>query len=232
VTRTQRVFARRWRSVLLACALVALAGAVLIVWTRIDTESSRADRLAAEADLRGSAVSTLAGDVRELRAQVQARGGTPVAPDPSEAVDHLPDRTAVPVPIPGPPGPPGVPGVPGRQGQPGAAGAPGSPGPTGAAGSDGQDGATGTAGAAGPPGEQGAAGPQGDTGPAGPQGDTGPTGPQGPPGSAGPSCPDGYSMQPAVDDPDALVCRREGAPPPSPTPSPSDPPALLDRRRT
>jgi len=222
VTRTQRIFARRWRSVLLACALVALAGAVLIVWTRIDTESSRADRLAAEADLRGSAVSTLAGDVRELRAQVQARGGTPVAPDPSEAVDHLPDRTAAPVPI---PGPPGVPGPAGRQGQPGASGAPGSPGPTGAAGSDGQDGAPGTA---------GTAGPQGEQGPAGPQGDTGPTGPQGPPGPAGPSCPDGYSLQPPPDDPDALVCRRDGAPS-SPTPTPtttSSPPALLDRRRT
>jgi len=226
MTRLERALYRRRTMLFIVAALLFLAGAVIIIWARIGHEANRADQLAAEANRRGTAVSTLAGDVRALRAQVQARGGTPVAPDPSAAVEDLPDRTAVPVPI---PGPPGVPGAPGRQGQPGATGAPGSPGPTGAAGPDGQDGATGTDGPAGPQGEQGAAGPRGDTGPAGPQGDAGPAGPQGPPG---PPCPDGYSMQPAVDDPDALVCRRDGAPSPSPTPSPSDPPALLDRRRT
>lgn len=219
MTRTQLVLARRWRRVLLACTLVALAGAVIIIWARINAEAVRADRLAAEADRRGSAVSTLAGDVRALRAQVQAAGREPVAPDPSAAVDHLPERTAVPVPIPGPSGPPGVPGrdgVPGPSGSPGASGVPGVAGSPGVPGTDGA------------PGRDGVDGKDGAQGPQGVQGETGPAGPP------GPSCPDGYSLQAPSWDPDALVCRRDGAPEPSPSPSPSSsPPALLpDRRRT
>lgn len=222
MTRAERVLARRWRSVLLACVLTALAGAVLIIWTRINIEQSRADQLAAEANRRGTAVSTLAGDVRALRAQVQAKGGTPVAPDPGRAIPNLPERTAVPVPIPGPqgvPGPSGAPGSPGPSGSPGTPGSPGSPGQpgqTGVAGQNGMDGATGPAGATGP------------QGPAGPQGDQGPAGPQGPPG---PSCPDGYSLQPPPGDPDALECRRDASPSPTPSPSPSPPALLPDRRR-
>jgi hypothetical protein len=226
MSRTQRVLARRWRSVLTACVLIALSGAVLIIWTRIDAESRRADDLAAEADLRGTAVSTLAGDVRALRSQIQAGGHTPVAPDPSQAVKGLPDRTAVPVPIPGPPGPPGEPGaagLPGAAGEPGPSGSPGVSGSAGAPGTDGQPGQTG---------EPGPAGPQGDPGVAGPQGPEGPAGAQGPAGPAGPACPDGYSLQPPVSDPDALVCRRDGAPDPSPTaPTPGQPALLPDRRR-
>lgn len=224
MTRTQRVLARRWRSVLTACVLIALSGAVLIIWTRIDAESRRADQLADEADLRGTAVSTLAGDVRALRSQLQAGGKTPVAPDPAQAVKGLPDRTAVPVPIPGPPGPPGEPGLPGAAGQPGPSG---SPGATGAAGSEGAPGTNGADGQAGPTGAPGPAGPQGDPGPAGPAGAAGPQGPAGP---AGPACPDGYSLQPAVGDPYAVVCRQDGAPTPTPSPTPSQP-ALLDRRK-
>ena len=226
MTRAERVLARRWRSVLLACVLVALAGAVLIIWQRINDEQSRADDLAHEADLRGTAVSTLAGDVRALRAQVQARGGTPVAPDPAQAVKALPDRTAVPVPIPGPPGPSGEPGVPGPAGSPGPSG---SPGPTGAPGAPGTPGEVGAQGVPGPAGSPGPAGPQGDPGPAGPQGPAGPVGPQGP---AGPSCPDGYSLQAPPGDPDGLECRRTSSPSPSPSPSSSPPGLLPDRRRT
>lgn len=224
MTRAERVLAHRWRSVLLACVLVALAGAVIIIWTRIDHETSARKEAIAEANLRGDAVSTLSTDVRQLRAQVQALGKTPVAPDPSAAVSNLPARTEVPVPI---PGPPGASGIPGPAGQPGPAG---SPGPSGAAGSPGATGAPGTSGASGQDGAGGVpgpAGPQGDPGAAGP---AGPAGQDGADGKDGQTCPDGYSLQPPPDDQYALVCRQDDAP--SPTPSSTSPPAVLsDRRR-
>jgi hypothetical protein len=203
VTRTERALARRWRPLALLCWLVALSGAVVIVWGRIDAETSRADQLAAEADRRGQAVTTLATDVRELRTQVRSEGETPVAPDPSDAVDDLPARAEVPVPIPGPRGPQGEPGRPAPTITP-------SPGASGAPGRDGDDSTV--------PGPVGPQGPPGDTvtGPPGPQGERGEQGPRGEPGAPGPACPDGYSLQPPADDPDALVCRRDGAPDPQP----------------
>lgn len=203
MTRAERALAGNWRWIAILCWLVALSGAAVIGWNWYD-------RLAGEADLRGNAVSTLAGDVRVLRAQVQAAGQTPKAPDPSKAVRNLDDRAQVPVPIPGPKGDKGDPGT------------PGSPGPTGSPGTDGKDGSKGTDGV-GSTGPTGAAGADGVPGPAGPQGDTGPAGPQGPPGvdgkdgsdgTNGQACPDGYSLQAPVYDPDALVCRRDGAPQP------------------
>lgn len=218
MTRTEQALARRWRSALLACVLIVLTGAVMLIWARVDREVSARRAAAAEADLRGDAVSTLTGDVRALRAQVQAIGGTPIAPDPASAVPHLPDRTAVPVPIPGPPGEKGDPGAPGAPGQPGA---PGSPGPTGT-GVPGVNGADGAAGRDGVDGKDGKDGAPGQPGEKGDKGD---------PGPAGPACPTGYSLQPAVDDPYAVVCRQDGAPSPSPSPSATPPPALLDRRK-
>jgi len=197
VTRTQRALARRWRPLALLCWLVALSGAVVIVWARIDAEASRADRLAAEADRRGQAVSTLATDVRQLRAQVKGEGETPVAPDPEQAVKDLPERAEVPVPIPGPRG---------AQGEPGE---PGSPGASGAPGRDGVDGADSTV-----PGPPGPAGPPGaDSTVPGP---SGPPGRDGKDGRDGQTCPDGYTLQAPSYDPDALVCRKEGAPDPEP----------------
>lgn len=193
MTRTERVLARRWRPVVLLCWLVALSGGVIIGWARIDSEVSARQEAVAEANLRGDAVGTLASDVRRLRAQVESEGKKPAAPDPSKAVDNLPARTEVPVPIPGP------------------RGATGAPGKTGANGKDGLDGKDGATGAPGPRGEQG---PQGETGA---QGQQGPPGEQGP---AGPACPDGYSLQAPSWDPDALVCRKDGASDPSPTPQP------------
>lgn len=212
MTRTERALAGRWRWIAVFCWLLALSGMAVIGW-------SWYTQLADEADRRGTAVSTLAGDVRVLRAQVQAAGETPKAPDPSQAVENLDDRTEVPVPIPGPRGPQGDPGSPGPTGAPGQNGSDGkdgagSPGPTGAAGTPG---AAGTDGAAGPPGP---AGPQGDPGPAGPQGEQGPPGTNGQAGRDGQTCPDGYSLQAPADDPDALICRRDGAPQPSDSPSP------------
>lgn len=165
-----RVLARRWRSFALVAILLFLGGAVLLVYVRVQTEARRADELAAEANLRGDAVSTLAGDVRALRAQVRARGGTPVAPDPTKAVKNLPDRAAVPVPIPGPPGPSGPAGSPGPSGSPGSSGKPGS---------NGQPGSNGSPGAVGPTGAAGPAGPQGPPGPEGPAGKDGTDGKDG-----------------------------------------------------
>ncbi|MFF5001689.1 collagen-like protein [Streptomyces phaeochromogenes] len=177
---------------------------VIIAWGRIDVATSRGDELATEADLRGQAVSTLAADVRELRAQVKDEGQVPVAPDPSDAIDDLPARAEVPVPIPG------------LKGDPGRPGSDGEPGTDGERGDDGGDGAPGTPGQDGAPGTDGVQGPQGEAGVQGPQGEQGPRGEQ---GSPGPACPDGYSLQPPADDPDALVCRRDGAPPPDDEPA-------------
>ncbi|MFI0772305.1 collagen-like protein [Streptomyces sp. NPDC021218] len=220
MTRTQAALARRWRGIALACWLVAVTGAVLLVWARIESADRRGDHLAAEADRRGAAVTTLATDVRRLRTQLKADGRTPVAPDPTQAVEDLPSRAEVPVPIPGPRGPSGSPG---RAGRDGDAGAPGSPGTSGPSGKPGADGAAGQQ------------GPQGEPGPAGPQGPAGPPGADGHDGrdgTDGQTCPSGYSLQPPPDDPDALVCRRNGAPAPEPDPSPTTPAALVpDRRR-
>jgi outer membrane murein-binding lipoprotein Lpp len=206
VTRAEYVFARRRHLLWVAAALLALTGAVILIWQRIDAGDQRADQLATEADLRGTAVSTLAGDVRELRSQLQAAGEKPAAPDPSRAVEDLPARAEVPVPIPGPPGPKGDPGEPGKD-APTITPSPGESGAPGASGAPGRDGETVT----GPTGPEGPAGPPGERGE---KGETGERGEQGPPGPAGQSCPEGYSWQTPDYDPDALVCRRDGAPPP------------------
>lgn len=216
MTRTKRALARGWRPIALVFWLVALSGAMVILWGRMEAETERADARAveavAEADRRGKAVSILASDVRQLRTQVTSKGGTPVAPDPSEAVDDLPARAEVPVPIPGPSGARGEPGEPGLPGEPGASG---SPGRDGEDGSDGQAGTPGEPGAEGPAGPAGPAGPpgaQGEPGPAGPAGPAGEEGPAGEPGRDGQTCPDGYSLQAPAWDKNALVCRRDSAP--------------------
>ncbi|MFI8301580.1 collagen-like protein [Streptomyces nigra] len=129
---------------------------------------------------------------RTLAQQVRDLGGKPVAGPRGE-----PGRSVV-----GPSGPPGVDGV---DGSPGPSGSPGADGSDGTAGQPGPVGASGAAGPAGPP------GPQGEPGPAGPQGEQGPRGEQGP---AGQSCPEGFSWQTPSYDPDARVCRRDGAPEP------------------
>lgn len=220
--RAQGILARRWRSLAVTAVLAILAGAIVLVWLRIEAEADRTMQVAAEADRRGDAVSTLAGDVRVLRAQITAKGGTPAAPDPAAAIEDLPDRAQVPVPIPGPPGARGETGRTGATGPPGAAatgapgadGAPGAPGPavTGPAGADGRNGADGAAGKDGRDGADGAPGPR---------------------GPAGPSCPDGYSLQPPPGDPDGLMCRRTDTPPtpPGPATPTSSPAALAPERR-
>lgn len=150
-------------------------------------------------------VQGLAQDRDALARQVQQLGGTPVAGPPG---------------LRGEPGEPGVgvtgqPGVPGRDGVDGADGEPGKPGPTGSPGSDGKDGVDGADSTV--PGPTGPAGPQGVPGVQGPQGEQGVRGEQGPQGEqgpAGPECRDGYSLQAPSYDPDALVCRKDGAPDP------------------
>lgn len=215
MTRAERALAGHWRWIAVLCWLLALSGAAVIGW-------SWYGQLADETDRRGNAVSTLAGDVRVLRAQVQAAGETPKVPDPSLAVDDLEDRARVPVPIPGPRGPKGEEGTQGSSGTDGDTGADGSDGTDGrdGVGENGPSGAPGADGAAGPP------GPQGEPGPAGPEG---PAGKDGADGRAGQTCPSGYSLQPPASDPDALVCRRDSAPPPDPEPSPQA--AALDPTR-
>lgn len=209
MTRSQQVFARRRHLLWITAALLALTGAVILGWQRMDREAAaREQQLAAEADLRGAAVSTLTGDVRVLRAQLQADGQTPAAPDPEHAVEDLPDRAEVPVPIPGPPGPRGEPG------KPAPTPADGRDGVDGTDGSDGQPGADSTV--PGPAGPQGPEGPAGPAGATGPQGEAGADGQDGADGRDGQACPTGYSWQAPSWDPDALICRRDGAPEPKP----------------
>lgn len=199
MTRAEMLLYRRRHVLWIVAALLALGGAVTIAFLQIDRAQHRGDQLAAEADLRGGAVTTLATDVRTLRSQLQAAGKTPSAPDPSNAVPDLPDRAEVPVPIPGPPGPAGAQGEPGKA-APTITPAPGAPGRTGKDGADST--VPGPAGEQGPPGPAGADGKDGTDGAAGGRGE---------PGPPGPACPDGYSLQPPADDPDALICRRDGA---------------------
>jgi hypothetical protein len=180
-------------------------------------------------------VQDLAGDLREanrardlLAAQVQQLGEHPVAGPPGSRGEP----GAGPVGPAGPPGPPGVQGVPGPTGLPGPAGPSGRPGPSGSPGTDGV-GKTGAPGQSGVDGEPGPPGPQGEpgpAGPAGPQGEQGPAGEDGADGRDGQTCPDGYSLQPPKNDPDALICRRDSAPP-SDDPSVPSPLALDPQRR-
>lgn len=216
MTRTELVLYRNRRVLLLVAVLLTLGGGVALSLILIGREADarqevaqEAQEIAREADLRGEAVSTLAGDVRALRAQVEAEGATPVAPDPTRAVDDLPDRAEVPVPIPGPRGAAGERGKPGEPGEPGR---------------DGVDGSPGEAGPTGP------AGPQGEPGVAGPPGPAGQDGQDGTDGRDGQTCPDGYHLEAPSYDPDALVCRKDGAPQPD-EPGNGNQAAALDPQR-
>jgi outer membrane murein-binding lipoprotein Lpp len=211
------MFARRRSMLALVAVLLFLTAAVALGWLKIQTESHRADQLATEADLRGNAVSTLAGDVRALRQQVKAKGDTPVAPDPTKAVPSLSSRAEVPVPIPGPPGPPGPAGASGKPAptitpSPGASGAPGGVGVPGSAGSPGP------------------AGVQGDPGPAGVDGKDGSDGSNGSP-PAGWTYTDGagatYDCEPASDFDPASPRYTCSPTTPAPTDSPSPNKGLL-----
>lgn len=207
MTRGEQLWRRRWLG-LLTAGLLFVGGGVTVALLLIARESHRADDLESEANLRGTAVSVLAGDVRSLRQQVKAQGETPVAPDPTKAVKNLPDRAAVPVPIPGPPGPKGDKGDPGKA----APTITPSPGASGAAGANGVDGVAGSPGPAGP------AGPQGEPGPAGVDGQDGRDG--SPPASYSITDPQGNSYECTRDSDDSghYTC----TPTSSPSPSPSD----------
>jgi hypothetical protein len=198
VTRAEQALAGSWRWIAVFCWLIALSGAAVIGW-------SWYSQLANEADRRGEAVTTLASDVRVLREQLKAAGETPAAPDPSQAVEDLEDRARVPVPIPGPRGEKGEKGDPGK---PAPTLTP-SPGASGASGAPGRPGADSTVpGPSGPPGA--------DSTVPGPSGPPGRDGRDGVDGEDGQTCPDGYSLQAPSYDPDALVCRKDGAPDPEP----------------
>ncbi|MFF8610805.1 collagen-like protein [Streptomyces sp. NPDC015346] len=186
MSRTERFLAARWRGLATLCALVALFGIASILWARMDvrdraydqlaTEMDARDRaydeLATEADLRGNAVTTLATDVRKLRSQLESDGKTPVAPDPTAAVDDLPDRAAVPVPIPG---------VKGEKGEKGDKGDPGEPAPTPSPGATGRPGADGLPGRDGVDGKDGTPGQNGKDGRDGVDGTNGVDGKDGQP---------------------------------------------------
>lgn len=178
-----------------AFALLILAGLVVVALLALWVQGLSRDLRAAN-----DARDALASQVLEL-------GEKPVAGPPGSRGEPGTSVTGPP----GPTGPTGPTGPPGPTGATGKSGSDGKNGVDGVSitGSPGQNGADGAPGVAGPP------GPQGEPGPAGPQGEQGPRGEQGPPGA----CPEGYSLQAPEDDPDALICRRDGAPPPSEEPS-------------
>lgn len=171
-------------------------------------------------------VQGLAQDRDALARQVQQLGGTPVAGPPG---------------LRGEPGEPGVgvTGSPGPRGEKGEKGDPGEPAPTltpspGATGPRGLQGEPGVSvtGPSGPPGPTGATGPQGVQGEQGIPGEKGEKGDTGEQGPAGPECREGYSPQVPSWDPDALVCRRDGAPDPEEPGNGGGPQAAaLDPRR-
>lgn len=199
---TDHAFAQHHRRTDVAFALLIMFGIVALTMLALWVQS-----LAHE--LR---VSNAARDA--LARQVQGLGAKPIAGppgsrgEPGESVTGPTGATGPPGPV-GPTGPTGKPGPQGSTGSPGtsATGAPGS---------------NGIQGPAGPP------GPQGGSGVAGPQGERGPAGPQ---GAEGPACPEGYSLQAPSYDPDALVCRKDGAPDPEPGEENSPQASALDPNR-
>ncbi|MGW9638803.1 collagen-like protein [Streptomyces albidoflavus] len=203
MTRAQlRTEGRRRRRGDLLAALAALALGAAIAWIVISVQGLTRDL----------AEANVARD--RLAAQVQELGEEPVAGPPGSRGE--PGEETL--------GPPGPPGADGRDGSPGPAttGRPGKTGPAGTDGKDGEDGADGEAGqpgatVTGPPGPAGPAGPPGES-VTGPPGRDGKDGTDGRDGRDGQTCPDGYRLQPALDDPDALVCRRI---PTAPDPAPS-----------
>lgn len=214
MTVTERWAYRRRGVLWLVAVLLFLGGGVGLALLQIRAEAHRAET-------RGEAVALLAEDVRTLRAQLEGLGQEPAAPAPEDAVDELEDDGVELVPVPGPRGEPGEPGSDGVDGRDGEDGEPG------------QDGVDGEPGEPGDPGEPGAdgtdstvPGPQGEQGVPGRDGEDGEDGERGPAGPPGPSCPEEYSLQVPSWDPDALVCRRDGAPPPEDDPPPDDPGVL------
>ncbi|MEV5977475.1 collagen-like protein [Streptomyces sp. NPDC052114] len=214
MTRGQiRAQERRWRRGDVLAIVGAIVLGVAVAWIVLSVQ-------AVTDDLR------TANQARDaLARQVQGLGEKPVAGPPGSRGG--PGRSVTgprgPTGPAGEPGDTGPSGKPGRAGDDGKAGAAGQDGADGAAGEQGPTGAAGTDGVAGPP------GPQGEPGPAGPEGPAGKDGAAGQDGRDGQTCPDGYSLQAPADDPDALVCRRDGAPPPDPGPSPQA--AALDPTR-
>jgi len=189
MTRAEiRAEERRWRRGDVFAATGALLLGTAVAWIVLSIQSMNHDL-----QQKDTAIAALSQQVRDL-------GGKPVAGPPGMPGDA------------GPSGPPGPVGPEGPAGEPGPSGSPGRTGATGEAGAEGS---------VGEPGAVGATGPQGVPGPAGPQGEPGPAGPEGPAGQDGEdgqTCPDGYSLQAPSYDPDALVCRRDGAPEPSEDP--------------
>lgn len=187
MTRSEiRAEERRWRrGDVLAVAAAVMLGAAF-AWIVLSIQGMTHDLREKDSD-----IAALSQQVRDL-------GGKPVAGPRGE-----PGESVV-----------GPRGLPGEKGEPGEPGPSGSPGKSGKDGVDGSDGAAGEPGAVGATGPAGPAGPQGEPGPAGPQGEPGPAGADGADGRDGQTCPDGYHLQAPSWDPDALVCRRDGAPQP------------------
>lgn len=220
MTRSKlRAEERRWRRGDAIALTGALVLGVAVAWVVLTVQS-----VSGQLQDANAARDALARQVQQLGAKPVA-GPPGSRGDPGKSVRGPRGPSGSPGPT-GPPGGDGDDGKTGAGGKTGQAGASGSPGPAGANGADGSNGTDGQDGVQGP------TGPEGPSGPAGPQGEKGDKGETGDRGPAGPACPDGYSLQAPNYDPDALVCRRDGAPQPSnPDPSPSAQALWLDPRK-
>jgi hypothetical protein len=223
VTIPDAVKPRRPRRTTLAAAAGWVAALVLAAFVALVLHSVQDSnrRLADGQSAQATVISRLSDGLDTTRKQLQQHGVTPSAPPAKTIVGD----------VPGVPGAAGEQGVPGAAGSPGASGSPGKPGadstvpgPAGAPGADST--------VPGPQGPQGVPGADSTVpGPKGDQGVAGQDGTDGKDGRDGQNCPDGYSLQTPPDDPDALECRRTGAPDSPTSPPASSPAALLDRRR-
>lgn len=222
MTRAEiRAEARRWRRGDALVVVGALMLGAVLAWIVLTVsglthdlrvEAARGDALAEQ--IRGlGAIPTVGPSGSPGEPGVGATG--PAGEKGERGDPGLPAPTLTPL-----PGASGASGAPGRDGAPGADST--VPGPSGPAGADST-----VPGPAGPAGPQGVQGEPGAMGPQGERGEPGATGEQGP---AGQACEDGFSWQTPSWDPDARVCRRDGAPDPGESPSPSAGGALDPRR--
>ena len=215
MTRSEiRAEERRWRQGDVLVAVAAILIGATFAWIMLSVQGLRHDLVVAN-EARDS-----------LARQVQSLGEKPVAGPPGSRGE--PGKSVV-----GPSGPPGPEGPPGPSGKPGKTGKDGANGDDGTNGADGASatGSPGAQGAEGPAGPAGPAGPQGDPGPAGADGSDGQDGKDGTDGQDGQTCPDGYSLQTPSYDPDAMVCRKDSAPDPEPSETPTPQAAGLDPQR-
>lgn len=176
----------------LVVAVVALMAAVILLWTRLDTNGTAIDSIRStlvttcDAAKEDPAVTLTAADVGNCKKAEENKLPEVIQGAPGATGGTGPSGPMGPR---GPVGTQGIPGLIGPVGPRGPAGVPGAPGPLGQPGTAGANGVDGQPGAAGDKGEKGDAGEPGQPGEPGEKGE------KGDPGEPGPQCPNGEQAQ-------------------------------------